>query len=443
MSPRMARREFLQAGTLALFAGAGPSRAAYAAGSGGGKAKRCILIYLLGGPSHIDMWDLKPEAPAEIRGPFKPIKTNVPGIEIGEHLPKLARQAHRLAIVRSVTFPNGDHPFMTYYTLTGRVSSTPLGANTVLPPSRADHPHMGSVVAKFRHDRADRPGYVAIPEVRVRMQPVPVAGGGRAGFLGPRYDPLAINEDPRAGIADLELAGEISAARFDRRRTLLAVVDGKPAASAPAGEYGAFRANAARLVRAAAGEDLFQLEKEPAALQERYGTHRFGQSLLLARRLVERGVSFVGLHFNHMTKCDGWDTHADNFNCLKGELLPMLDGSLAALLDDLASRGLLEETLVVVMGEFGRTPQINAKAGRDHWGECASVVFAGGGIRRGTIVGASDRFAAAPAEGAVGPPDVIATIYHALGLEPHALMHDPLLGRDMTLCDGEVIRGLF
>jgi uncharacterized protein DUF1501 len=435
------RRRLLQAGTLALFSGAAPAHAA-GAPAGAGRARACILVYLLGGPSHIDMWDLKPDAPAEVRGPFRPIRTSAPGVEISEHLPRIARQAHRLAIVRSVTYPNGDHPFMTYHTLTGRVSPEPLGANTVLPPSRRDDPHLGSVVARFKHRRPDVPGYVAIPEVRVRMQPVPIAGGGRAGFLGPQYDPLCINEDPRERVEGLDLPEMVSAARFDRRRSLLATLDGTPAEGAQ-GEYQAFRDRGTGLVRAAGADGLFSLDREPEPLRERYGKHRFGQSLLLARRLVERGVSFAAVHFNHMSKCDGWDTHANNFECLKGELLPLLDQGLSALLQDLADRGLLDETLVVVMGEFGRTPKINASAGRDHWGECASVVLAGGGVRGGTVVGASDGTGAYPVEQPVGPPDIVATIYHALDLRPEARMYDSLLQRPMTLCDGVPLRQLF
>ncbi len=429
---------------MALFGGL--SRAAGAAprlSGEGGRARACILVYLLGGPSHLDMWDLKPDAPAEVRGPFKPIPSRVPGIQVCEHLPRLAQQAPRLALLRSLGYPNGDHPFMTYYTLTGRVSQTPLGANTVLPPSRRDDPHLGSVIGRFRHARADVPGYVAIPEVRVRMQPVPIAGGGRAGFLGPQWDPLAVNEDPRERLDGLDLPEMVTAQRFDRRRSLLALVDGAPEAGGPAREYQAFRARTAELVRGAGKDGLFALDREPEPLRERYGRHRFGQSLLLARRLVERGVTFAAVHFNHMTKCDGWDTHAANFECLKGELLPMLDQGVSALLDDLAERGLLDETLVVVMGEFGRTPQINPQAGRDHWGECSTAVFAGGGIRGGTVVGASDRTGAYPTEEACGPPDVVATIYHALGLRPDAVMWDSYLQRPMSLCDGAPVAALF
>jgi hypothetical protein len=444
----LSRRTLLRAGTLALFSGAVPARRALAGpplgtATGGAKAKSCILVYLLGGPPHIDMWDLKPDAPAEIRGPFRPIQTTVPGMLLSEHLPRLGRQAHRLALVRSVTYPNHDHPFMTYHTLTGRVSAVPLGANTILPPSRSDHPHMGSVVAKFKHSDAGVPGYVAIPEVQVRMQSVPIAGGGRAGFLGPRYDPLAINDDVRLPVSRLRPAEDVPAARLDTRQSLLALLEGDGPRARPAAEYEAFRAHAARLVRGAGSEDLFALEKEPDRLRERYGVHRFGQSLLLARRLVERGVSFVAIHFNYMSQCDGWDTHAKNFECLKGELLPMLDQGLSGLLEDLAERGLLEETLVVTMGEFGRTPRINANAGRDHWGSCASVVFAGGGVRGGSVVGASDRMAAYPIDAPLGPPDIVATIYHALGLEPATVMHDAFLNRPMVLSEGAPVRALF
>jgi hypothetical protein len=344
--------------------------------------------------------------------------------------------------LRSVTFPNNDHPYMIYHTLTGRVSRTPLEANTVLPPSRNDDPHMGSVVAKFKHRDPAVPGYVAIPEVRVRMMPMPVSGGGRAGLLGATYDPLAINDDPRKPPAGLELPDEVAAERFHGRQSLLAVLDGNAPRSFTSEDYRAFRNSASQLVGSAGAGGIFSLDEEPAKLRERYGPHRFGQSLLLARRLVERGVSFVGVHFNYMTKCDGWDTHQKNFECLQGELLPMLDQGLSGLLDDLKQRGLLDETLVVTMGEFGRTPRVNKDGGRDHWGHCSSVLFAGGGMRGGSLVGASDRTCAFPAELPVGPSDVVATIYHALGLEPRTLMVDPL-NRPMVISEGKVISQLF
>ncbi len=448
MGSNIARRQFLQAGTLALFAGATPAQVARGFtpnGSDGiqsfGRAKRCILVYLLGGPPQIDMWDMKPAAPAEIRGPFKPIASATTGMHFCEHLPRLAAQSRKLAILRSVTFPNNDHPFMIYQTLTGRESRVPLGANTVLPPSRSDDPHMGSVVAKFRHRNPAVPGYVAIPEVRVRMMPLPVSGGGRAGLLGAPYDPLAINDDPCEPPVGLKLPGELGAERFHDRQALLAVLDGRAPRGLTSQDYQTFRNSAAQLIGSEAG-GMFALEKEAAKTRERYGPHRFGQSLLLARRLVERGVSFAAVHFNYMTKCDGWDTHQKNFEALQGELLPLLDEGLSALVEDLGQRGMLDETLVVVMGEFGRTPKINKDGGRDHWGHSSSVLFAGGGVRGGNLVGASDKICAFPAELPVGPSDVVATIYHSLGLDARATMVDPL-GRPMTLCDGHVISRLF
>ncbi len=377
------RRRFLQAGTLALFAGATPARVARGFSPESaegvrafGRAKNCILVYLLGGPPQIDMWDLKPEAPAEIRGPFKSIASPVAGMRFCEHLPRLAEQAPQLAILRSVTFPNSDHPFMIYHTLTGRESRVPLGANTVLPPSRSDDPHLGSVVARFKHRDPRVPGYVAIPEVRVRMQVMPVSGGGRAGLLGAAYDPLAINDDPRERLADFKLPDGLSPERFRDRQSLLAVLDGKSPRSVTSDEYQSFRSSASRLIGSEAAGGLFALDREPAPTRVRYGPHRFGQSLLLARRLVENGVSFVGVHFNYMSKCDGWDTHQKNFENLQGELLPLLDEGLSGLLADLKERGMLDETLVVVMGEFGRTPRVNKDGGRDHWGHSSSVLFA-------------------------------------------------------------------
>ena len=444
----VARRRFLQAGTLALFAGAAPAQFAHGfapndshAVPAFGRAKRCILVYLLGGPPQIDMWDMKPQAPAEIRGPFKPIQSPVAGMHFCEHLPRLAARASDLAILRSVTFPNNDHPFMIYHTLTGRESRVPLGANTVLPPSRSDDPHMGAVVWKFKHRQAGVPGYVAIPEVRVRMNPAPVSGGGRAGWLGAAYDPLAINDDPSAPPAGLKLPDEMTPKRFTERQSLLAVLDGHAPRAASSRDYRTFRDSASELIGSSAG-GMFALDREPAGLHERYGRHRFGQSLLLARRLVENGVSFVGVHFNYMTKCDGWDTHKKNFEALQGELLPLLDQGISALVEDLKDRGMLDDTLVVTMGEFGRTPRINNDGGRDHWGPCSSVLFAGGGIRGGNLVGASDRICAYPSDLAVAPVDVVATIYHSLGLAPHTLMHDPL-GRPLAIAEGRVIRQLF
>jgi len=444
----MDRRRFLQAGTTALLSTAALGVNANASSNlfrGAATAKRCILVYLLGGPSHLDMWDLKPNAPSEIRGPFDPIATQTPGIQISEHLPRLAMQTQHMTIVRSLGYDNADHPFMTYYTLTGRISPTPLGANTVLPPSREDDPHMGCVVSKFRHRQRQVPGYIALPEVQVRMTMKPVSGGGRAGYLGPEYNPLAINGDPREtnAAAALALPEASDPQRRAGRQQLLAMLDGFGGQLSKTKDYESVRRRALELTDSSEGEGLFSLESEKPTLRDQYGRHRFGQSLLLARRLVERGVSFVGVHFNNMSKCDGWDTHKNNFSCLQNELLPTLDQGLSALLSDLQTRGLLDETLVVCMGEFGRTPRINANGGRDHWGKCGSAILAGGGVQGGNVVGASTKDGSQPSATPVGPPDMVATIYHAFGLNPGALVVDPRLNRTLQLSDGEVIPGVF
>jgi Protein of unknown function (DUF1501) len=345
-----------------------------------GKAKSCILVYLLGGPPHLDMWDLKPDAAAEIRGPFKPIATVTPGLSISEHLPRLARLSHRYALVRSVSHHNHNHTPMIYYTLTGREVERPDMDNDVRPPQRSDFPHLAALVAARRPAARGLPGYVAIPQLAVRSslegefkRARPALRGGGGGFLGPLFDPLCVDGDPGSpdAVPALNRPQEIAAERHDSRRRLLSILESRRPAITGAAAYKQLRDEAVLLTGAQGGTaDVFSLAGEPSALSQRYGKHRFGRALLLARRLSQAGVAMTAIHFNEMTMCDGWDTHSKNFAALESELLPMLDEGLSALLDDLADRGTLDETLVVVMGEFGRTPKINAAAGRDHWGSC-------------------------------------------------------------------------
>ena len=453
-----ARRDFLRLGCgLALAGMTLPSRshasqAPTAAPVTSGPAKTCILVYLLGGPPHQDMFDLKPEAPAEVRGPFRPIATSVGGIEICEHLPRLAREAESFTLVRSVSHPNSNHTPMIYYTLTGRETAQPEMDNDVRPPQRSDFPHIGAVVARFRQASGALPGYIAIPEVAVRSSTsgefqrarTPLRGGG-GGFLGAAFDPLTVNGEPgtSAAVPAMSLADEVSPERFERRARLLSVLDDAGPSSRRVRNSRELQDQAVLLTGAAnrGGQPVFSLDGEPAAVRERYGRHRFGQSLLLARRLAQAGVPMVAIHFNEMTVCDGWDTHSGNFKALEQELLPMLDQGLSALLGDLRERGLLEQTLVVCLGEFGRTPKINANAGRDHWGPCSAALLAGGGIRGGQVIGASDRLAAYPVTQPVDPVDLHATLYHCLGLDPHTLIYDPL-GRPWSISTGEVIADL-
>ncbi|HZN58410.1 MAG TPA: DUF1501 domain-containing protein [Planctomycetota bacterium] len=421
--------------------------------AGRGNASSCILVYLLGGPPHLDTFDLKPDAPSEIRGPFRPISTRVPGMQICEHLPRLAACAPKLALVRSVSHPNSNHTPMIYYTLTGRPTEQPSMDNDVRAPLRTDFPHTGAVVARFKGANEAVPGFVAIPEVAVRSS---LSGefkrarlllrGGGSGFLGARHDPLAVDGEPgtREAVPALALPGDVSLERFETRRQILSLLDSRGSSDASAADYHAVRQRAFWLTGAANGTQsrAFSLEGETVACRDRYGRNRFGQALLLARRLTEAGVPFVGVHFNEMTVCDGWDTHQKNFDALKDELLPILDQGLSALIEDLDQRGRLGETLIVCMGEFGRTPKINSNAGRDHWGDCSTTLLAGGGIRGGQIYGESDRIGSFPKSDGVDPVDIQATLYHALALDPASVMHDHL-NRPFPLSEGRVLHRLF
>jgi hypothetical protein len=446
------RREFLRLGgglTVAGLSAAGLARAAETSRSG--TAQSCILVYLLGGPPHLDMWDLKPSAPAEIRGPFQPIATTLPGLQICEHMRRLAQLAHRYALVRSVSHNNHNHTPMIYYTLTGRPVDQPNVDNDVRPPQRSDFPHFGAVLARFKHSPLGLPGYLAIPELAVRSSiqgefkraRTPLRGGG-GGFLGPLVDPLAVNGDPGTteAVPALTRPADVSAERLAQRSALLSVLENSRPALRGSQTDGELHRQAVVLSGAVGGtSQAFSLDGEPPRLRDRYGSHRFGRALLLARRLAEAGVPMIAIHFNEMTVCDGWDTHAKNFESLRSELLPMLDQGLSALLEDLDQRGTLGQTLVVVMGEFGRTPKINKDSGRDHWGLCQSVLLAGGGIQGGRVFGASDRIGANPATDPVDPVDIHATMYHCLGLDPEQTIYDHFR-RPFPICTGRAIAAI-
>lgn len=446
------RREFLRAGSgLAVASFLAPVAKAAERPVPRAAARSCILVYLLGGPPHLDTFDPKPDAPAEVAGPFKSIPTTLPGVRISEHLPRLARLADRYALVRSVSHNNHNHTPMIYYTLTGHPVDRPAEDNDIRPPQRGDFPHFGAVVSAHREVPRGLPGYVAIPELAIRSS---TAGefkrsrtalrGGGAGFLGPRFDPLSVNGDPGTpdGIPALEAPADVAAGRQERRAALLSLLEHRgPAGAGPQG-FGELREQAVALTGAGGGAGpLFTLDGEPSRLRDRYGRDRFGRALLLARRLAEAGVPTVAVHFNEMTVCDGWDTHSKNFEALKGELLPMVDRGLSALLEDLDDRGQLDTTLVMVMGEFGRTPKINAAAGRDHWGSCQSVLLAGGGVRVGQVIGASDRIGAYPATDPIDPVDIHATAYHLMGLDPEQTIRDAL-NRPYPICTGRTIPAL-
>ena len=403
---------------------------------GWGRAKRCIMIFLFGGPSQIDTWDMKPNAPSEYRGEFQSIATSVPGITCCEHLPRTARLAQHLAVVRSVTMTGlsiGDHHADTYYMLTGHAPDRSFfveGINRT--PHSDDWPCIGSTVASRKPHNPELPGVVQLPalsgEVTNYINP-----GQFAGRLGPAWEPLLVRgqiEKPRAlSVPAFQLPADIDIRRLGGRQDLLGQLDSfQQTIELPNGPLDTLRTHqrqALALLTSTKSKEAFDIEREPEAMRTRYGEDINGQSLLLARRLVEAGVPFVCVHWIGRKVGAGlsWDTHSDNFGQLKNVLLPAFDACFSALLEDLASRGLLDETLVLVAAEMGRTPKVGdprtggkGPPGRDHWIHCQTALLAGGGIR-GQVYGASDRIAAYPADRPVHPEDLAATVYHALGID--------------------------
>lgn len=440
------RREFLQVGYSGLLGlglpGLLAARAAAAPGVMPGRAKSVIVILLSGGLGQHDSFDMKPEAPEGIRGEFKPIDTVVPGIRICEHLPGLAARADRLAIVRSMSHPEGNHLVAVHRVLTGQPSN-PRGANDLdRVASRDDFPCYSAVLDSLRRRTDGVPNGVALP---LRLVEGPLTWPGQdAGFLGPRHDPWQIRLDPGKPDAkdeSLALPDGLSPARLHRRRHLL----GQSAPADASGNAFADHQDAALalLCDGRVGKAL-DLDREDPKVIDRYGRHLFGRSLLMARRLVEAGVPIVQAS---MGAVQTWDTHVANFPKLKGELLPPLDRAVSTLLDDLQSRGLLEETLVVMLGEFGRTPKISeltpgAVPGRDHWPAVFPAIFAGAGVVGGQLIGKSDKIGAYALSKTFGPPDLAATIYRALGVAPGTELRDRL-GRPLRLCSGEPMTPLY
>lgn len=440
----ISRREFLQVGGLGTTGLALPGlfqargSAATTAPKGTGRAKACILLFMGGGPPQMDTFDLKPDAPAEVRGLLSPISTSVPGVQISEQLPLLAQQAHRCAILRTVSdeYTGGAHGQSVYLALTGHKSPRVNGDD--IPPALSDYPCLGSAVAKLRGGNHPLPPFVWLLDMHRRS----FAGEG-GGFLGQVSDPFRILQDPNRPdfrIQSLAPVKDVSLERLGDRRGLLDQLRRQSDAVIGPHAMDDHHERAINMILSPQTHGAFDLRSEPAPVRHRYGRHRFGQGVLLARRLVEQGVPLVTVYWNGEEVPGGWDLHYENYARLK-VLTPPLDQAFSALLEDLAQRGLLDETLVVWMGEFGRAPRLEEKGGRGHWGRCYSVVFAGAGIAPGIVFGRSDRHAAVPLEGAVSPADVVATIYHCLGIGSDVEMPDPL-GRPMRLCLGEPIRGV-
>jgi hypothetical protein len=424
----ISRRHFLRVGALGALGLGLPDllRARAAAGSPGEEVS-CILLWLQGGISHIDSFDPKPDAPAEVRGEFDTIATNVPGIRVCDPLPKLAAHQDKFSILRSLNPRNGSHGVADAYMMSGHKFNPAL-----------TYPSFGAVVARERGDRNRMPPYVQVgTAIDQRF------GGGVAGFLGDQYNPFVLPGDasrPGYSVRDVSLAGGVDRDRFERRMKVLDAVDtwqARMEASPSALEAtDTFYQKAYGLITAPQAKRAFDLSAEDPRLRDRYGRHSLGQGCLMARRLIEAGVRFV-------TVTDGgWDTHQDNFNAMRSRLLPRLDAALSALLQDLSDRGLLGSTLVLCLSDFGRTPKVNPSAGRDHWSTASVALLAGAGLRPGLAVGQTNALAEAPVDAPYYTEDVAATIYGRLGIPLDTTHHTPD-GRPIAVnYDGRPIREL-
>ncbi len=426
-------------GLPSLFAArsrAAESRAATKSGS----PKSLVIVFLTGAASHHDTYDMKTEAPAEIRGQFKPIATSIPGYAICEHLPKLAARAHQYAVVRSLSHSDNNHLMSTHHVLTGEKQP---GGFFDKVASRDDWPSYSSALAflKPRHDGL--PSGVNLPTF-LREGPL-TWPGQHAGFMGANFDPWQITGDPNKPdfkVDALTLAPGITATQLEHRHRLLTEINRQQINLGEAAQSLRLQKDqelAVSMLTSSKLAQAFEVNRESDAVRDRYGRTTDGQSLLIARRLIEAGVPIVQVN---MGRVQTWDNHGNIFPTLKDRLLPPLDNGVSALLDDLHERGLIENTMVMMLGEFGRTPKINPQAGRDHWGPCFFGVFAGAGVRGGQVIGRSDDEGAYPVTRAFSPNDVGATVYSVLGIDPDSEVQDRL-GRRVKLNRGDVIESLF
>jgi Protein of unknown function (DUF1501) len=451
---RPTRRDLFRLGLGALgmslpsYLGLRSAAAAAPAADRFGRAKSVIVLYCWGGMSHHETWDLKPEAPVEYRGEFRPMNTAVAGIHIGEHMPHLARHTNKLAIIRSMHHLSSAHGKGMYWNFTGHAPPQEQVAVNQ-PPSRQDWPCLGAMVARHRRAPAGLPSAVQVPYPLVDNNTL--QAGENAGFLGQAHDPIIVRPDrgrPWGGVSRdlgamvLRRADGVDPARLQIRQSLAQRVDRGFGVTGGLQSFQQFRDMAGDILLNPRVQAAFNLDLEPEAVRAAYGDHLCGQSVLLARRVCEAGVPAVTVICAagdlNGSAGDHWDTHGNNFNRLKRDLLPPFDRAASALLSDLEVRGLLEQTLVVFMTEFGRTPRINGGAGRDHYPDCYSMALAGGGIRGGQVYGSSDRLGALPRDCPCGPNDVHATLFHALGLPVDAHLVDNL-GRAFPMCDGRVL----
>jgi len=470
------RRELLRVGGISLMGLSLPNvlalQEAQAAGvgassSGFGQAKSVIFIFLQGGPSHIDIWDPKPDAPDNIRGQFKPIPTKIAGVQVSETMPLLAQQLDKATLIRSVSYtPAGlfNHTAAMYQMVTGYTPDKVSPSGQLEPPNPTDFPHAGSHVAKMRPPDSPMLPFVMLP--RPLQESNVINKGGTAGFLGKAYDPYYLfpngadteqTKMDKISVGDLTLRPEVTENRLERRASLRKSLDAEmPMVEKAVEKYALnkYYDKAYDLILSGRARKAFDLTQESDKVRDRYGRHTFGQSLLLARRLVEAGTRFVEVNWPSVANGDpnstAWDTHAANFGPLKNLHCPKLDSGLSALLEDLHQRGLLKDTLVVAIGEFGRSPRMgvstsgngNAPDGRDHWPYCYTGLVAGAGVKAGAAYGKSDATASSPAEDPVHPTEILATVYHGLGINPDTLVYNHL-NQPRELIQSKVLHGLY
>lgn len=447
----ISRREAMKIGGLSALGLsssmlARPAAHGMSASSQPAQAKSVILFWLLGGPPQHETWDPKPEASDDIRGEFGVIQTKTPGLLVGELMPKTAELVDRIAVLRSVVSHDNAHSSSGYQMLTG-VQHKPLTAENVVSKRPNLHPSLGAMVRKFMPENGGLPSAISLPYHIANDGEIIWPGQG-GGFMGKKYDPWLIKCDPsRPDFSPpaIALSDKISPLRFSERKSLLAELNhnlGTLNRTSEISEEAIYDEQAIELLTEGKTRNAFRIDKESAKTRERFGMTRFGQSCLLARRLVESGVKLVSVNWTRLKNAPNngtWDTHAVHNKSLKDHLMPIMDQAYSALLLDLEQRGMLEDTLVAWVGEFGHTPKFNKNAGRDHWGRCFSVSLAGGGIRGGVVHGKSDKMAADPIEGKVEPKDITATILDRMGLAPTTEYHDDE-GRPLPLSRGRVIK---
>lgn len=394
------------------------------------KAKSCILVWLDGGPTHYETFDPKPEAPVEIRGEYHTIDTKVPGVQFSEHLKKLAGISDKFSVIRSIRHNQGNHGAGNHYMMTGAPPRIPVGCGAFV----SFHPSLGSATAHARGHQNGLPSYFSMPSM---------TRSGGPSFLGAQYAPFVVPSDPNSKnfrVRDVALPSGLDDLRFGNRQDLRNLVDQLPryaekSVGDPALALDEFYSQSYDLMSSAVAQQAFDIGLEDESVRSRYGRHSFGQRALLARRLVEAGVPFVTLNEG------GWDHHRDLFKTCKTRL-PTLDATIATLIEDLEERGLLEETLVVMLGEFGRTPKINKDGGRDHWSNAMSVLMAGAGTPGGTVVGATDRQGYSASERVLSPENFVSTVYSKLGIDPNQILYTPLGRPTHLVSDAESISEL-